>query len=443
MAETSPLIAEPPARMPFSVMAKPAGARCNLACDYCYYLEKETLYPAQQVMPDDVLERYIRDHIEAQPGDHVTFAWQGGEPTLLGVEFFRHCVALQQTHAGGKTIDNAFQTNGVLLDDEWCRFFRENGFLVGLSIDGPRTLHDGYRVNKGGAGSFQKVRDALELLQRHDVAFNTLTVLHRHNADDPLRLYRFLKSIGSRFHQYIPIVERLGVEGTEAGLSLVSPAFKGATQVTEWSLTPQQYGRFLIEVFDEWVRHDADHVSVQIFDSTLSRWSGMGGGLCIFARTCGNAVAMEHNGDVYACDHYVYPDYRLGNIMEQDLVSLVSSDRQVAFGRAKADLTRQCRACNVRDLCNGGCPKHRIAQSADGEPGHNYFCEAYQRFFHHSAPAMRFMADQLKNGGRPVDVMGWMRARDRGFPGLKVGRNDPCPCGSGRKFKKCCERRRR
>ncbi|MCP4319507.1 MAG: anaerobic sulfatase maturase [Hyphomicrobiales bacterium] len=420
-------------------MAKPGGARCNLDCEYCFYLEKETLYQAIQAMPDDMLQHYVRSYIAAQPGDFVTFAWQGGEPTLLGIDFFRRAVALQQTYANGKTVVNAFQTNGVLLDEEWCEFFKDNDFLVGISIDGPQRLHDRYRVNKGARGSFKQVRRGVDLLRKHGVEFNTLTVLHKHNADDPVQLYRFLKGIGSRFHQYIPIVERHGVNETEAGLSLVSPAFAGTARVTEWSLTPEQYGRFLTDTFDEWVHEDVDRVSVQIFDSTLSSWIGGSASLCVFAETCGHGLAMEHNGDLYACDHYVYPDHRLGNIMEGDLRLLVDGDRQTAFGRAKADkLPRQCIECDVRFSCNGGCPKHRIAKTAGGEPGLNYFCAAYKRFFHHCAPHMRYIAHRLAHGGRATDVMVWARARDRGFPGIRIGRNDTCPCGSGRKFKKCC-----
>lgn len=432
---------KPNIQLPFSVMAKPAGAMCNLDCTYCFYLEKDGLYPDVRAprMAEDVLEHYIRRYIAAQPGDRVTFAWQGGEPTLLGVDYFRRVVDFQRKHAGGKAIDNAFQTNGVLLDDAWCTLFKEGDFLVGLSIDGPEELHDARRINKGGGGSFKQVMRGLEYLKKHRVAFNTLTVLHRGNADDPLRIYRFLKRIGSRYHQYIPIVERAGVDGTEAGLTLVSPNFDGAAEVTDWSLTADQYGHFLLTLFDQWVRHDVGRIYVQLFDSTLASWMGRGAEICIFQETCGLGLAMEHNGDVYACDHYVYPDYRLGNLMEADLVDLAFSPRQVRFGRDKADtLTAQCRACDVRSLCNGGCPKHRIARSRDSEPGQNHFCAAYHRFFTHTAPYMRFMAYALRRNRPPANVMAWAREKDAGFPSLKAGRNDPCPCGSGRKFKKCC-----
>ena len=271
------------------------------------------------------------------------------------------------------------------------------------------------------------------------IDFNTLTVLHRHNSDDPLRIYRFLKKIGSRHQQFIPIVERAGIDATEAGLELVSPAFPGAAEVTDWSLTAEQYGHFLVTVFDEWVRHDVGRIYIQLFDSTLSFWAGHGAELCIFTETCGLGLAMEHNGDLYACDHYVYPDYRLGNVLDGDLADIVADPRQTKFGRDKAGaLTAQCRSCEVRPACNGGCPKHRIARSRDGEPGQNHFCEAYYRFFTHVRPYMTVMTDELRQGRAPANVMAWAREKDQGFPGLKIGRNDPCVCGSGKKFKKCC-----
>ncbi len=435
------VVTEPKATQPFSIMAKPIGARCNLDCTYCFYLEKDTLYPDVRMpkMADDVLESYIRRYIRSQPGTQVTFIWQGGEPTLLGVDYFRRIVDLQQRYADGKTITNSLQTNGVLLNDDWCALFREYDFLIGLSVDGPEDLHDAYRVNKGGRGTFKQVMRGLESLKKHQVEFNTLTVLHRGNADDPLRVYRFLKDIGSRYQQYIPIVERAALDKTEGGLFLVSPAFAGTARVTDWSLMPDQYGHFLVTLFDEWVRRDVGQVFIQLFDSTLSFWMGRGAEMCIFQETCGLGLAMEYNGDLYACDHYVYPDYRLGNIMEADLSALIFSPDQVAFGRNKAAaLPTQCRTCEVRPLCNGGCPKHRIAKTRDGEPGLNHFCAAYFRFFTHTAPYMHFMANELRNGRAPANVMAWAREKDRGFPDLKASRNDPCPCGSGRKYKRCC-----
>jgi len=422
-------------------MAKPTGARCNLDCTYCFYLEKDALYSGVRMprMADDVLENYIRRYIASQPGDRVTFVWQGGEPALMGVDYYRRAVDLQRKYAGDKTIENAFQTNGVLLDDAWCELFTQGNFLVGISIDGPEDLHDAYRVNKGGGGTFKQVMRGLEALKRNRVEFNTLTVLHRGNANHALRIYRFLKQIESRYQQYIPIVERAAVTKTEVGLSLVPPAYSGAAQITEWSLTAEQYGAFLVAVFDEWVRQDVGQVFVQLFDSTLSTWLGHGAALCIFHETCGLCPAMEHNGDLYACDHYVYPDYRLGNIVEDDLEAMVLGARQVEFGRDKRDtLTAQCRSCAMLPACNGGCPKHRIAANADGETSQNHFCSAYYRFFTHAAPYMRFMAHELRQRRAPANVMAWAREKDARLARLKIGRNDPCPCGSGRKFKLCC-----
>ena len=431
----------PHANPPFFVMAKPAGAACNLDCRYCFYKEKSSLYPDARapVMDDHIVEDYIRGYIQSQPGHVVTFAWQGGEPTLLGIDFFRRAIELQRKYADCKTIQNAFQTNGVLLDDDWCALFREHGFLVGLSIDGPEDMHDAYRINQGGGGTFAQVMRGLDYLKSHRVEFNTLSVLHAGNAGSPLRLYRFLKRIGSRFHQYIPVVERFAPPDTDGEVSLVAPEYTGEAILTDWSITPQQYGQFLIGVFDEWVRRDVGQVFVRLFDSTLSTWLGHGAELCIHNEICGRGLALEYNGDLYACDHYVYPDYRLGNIMDGSLSALVFSERQVEFGRAKAAaLPGQCRACDVRAACNGGCPKNRFSTTGDGEPGLNYLCAAYKGFFRHSAPYMRFIAGELARGGPPERVKAWAREKDRGFPGLKVGRNETCPCGSGRKFKKCC-----
>ncbi len=432
---------EATATSPFIILAKPAGARCNLECTYCFYLEKEALYPDRQTscMPEDVLENFIRHYIQAQPGEHVAFAWQGGEPTVLGVDYYRRVVDLQRQYAVGKTIENAFQTNGVLLDDAWCSFFKENDFLVGLSIDGPEERHNTYRLNKGGKGTFGQVMLGLDHLLKHGVAFNTLTVLHNRNADDPIGTYRFLKQIGSRYQQYIPIMERVGQAGSEDGLTLVSPAYEGSADVTDWSISSDQYGRFLITVFDEWVRRDVARVFVQIFDATLSVWAGKNAGICLFDKTCGRGPVMEANGDLYACDHYVFPHYKLGNIIENDLIGIVDSVQQQAFGLEKSkSLPQQCLNCDVRFACHGGCPKHRIEVTEDGEPGLNYFCAAYKGFFHHTDPYMRFMAGELADGRAPARVMSWVREKDLGFPALKVGRNDPCPCGSGEKFKKCC-----
>jgi uncharacterized protein len=404
----------------FHVMTKPIGPICNLDCKYCFYLEKERLFPRNEnfKMSDEVLETYIRQYIAAQQTPEVSFAWQGGEPTLLGVGFFRKVVELQRRHAGGKRISNALQTNGTLLDDEWCEFLAAERFLVGLSIDGPARLHNAYRVDKKGRDTYDDVLRGLRLLKKHRVEFNTLTVVNRANARHPLEVYRFLRDIGSGFIQFIPLVERMAdAEAAKLGLDLAVPPRVDEEDarrmpVTEWSVEPRQYGDFLCTIFDEWVRRDVGRTFVQIFDVTLGNWVGQKGGLCVFSETCGRALAMEHNGDVYSCDHYVYPQYRLGNILNASLGELVSSEFQQQFGRDKsATLPRYCRECEVRHLCHGECPKHRFIRTPDGEPGLNYLCRAYKMFFNHSAPAMRRMVELLRAGRAPAEIM---RDRPRG-----------------------------
>src|SRR5215472_3982784 len=314
----------------FHIMTKPVGPICNLDCKYCFYLEKENLYPQESKwsMPEEVLEAYIREYIEGQNVPTISFAWQGGEPTLLGVDYFRHVVELQNKYAQGKRIENAFQTNGILLDDEWGEFLARNRFLVGLSIDGPRELHDCYRVDKGGQPTFDRVVRGLGFLKKHGVEFNTLTVVHRKNSQHPLQVYRFLREIGSGFLQFIPIVERMAAKPDPNGLVLIGPAVKQRSRVSSWSVEPLAYGRFLCAIFDEWVRNDVGRYFVQIFDVALESWLGMNQSLCVFSETCGAALALEHNGDLYSCDHYVYPENKLGNILEHPLESLVSSPQQ-------------------------------------------------------------------------------------------------------------------
>ncbi len=427
----------------FHVLAKPIGPICNLDCKYCFYLEKEVLYPraTQWEMPDDVLESFIRQYIEAQRSSIISFAWQGGEPTLLGVEYFRKVVALQKRYANGKRIENAFQTNGILLNDEWARFFLDHGFLIGVSIDGPRELHDAWRVDKGGQPTFDRVMRGIEVLKRHNVQFNTLTAVQRTNSGHPKEVYRFLKDHGSGHIQLIPIAERISPRATEDGLVLVSPAFAEAAHVAPWSVEPLQFGRFLIGVFDEWVRHDVGKVFVQLFDVSLEMWAGMESSLCVFRKTCGSALAMEHAGDVYSCDHFVYPKNRLGNIMSEPLASLVQSAEQQRFGEAKdTALPGYCRSCDVRFACNGECPKHRFAVTPDGEQGLNYLCEGYKMFFRHIDPYMRFMARELASERAPANVMGWIARQEAAQARRAIGRNDPCLCGSGKKFKHCCGR---
>ncbi|HTY83225.1 MAG TPA: anaerobic sulfatase-maturation protein [Silvibacterium sp.] len=431
----------------FHVMAKPIGPICNLDCKYCFYLEKESLYPQvgpqveKWAMSDGVLESYVRQFIESHDAPVVNFAWQGGEPTLLGVAYFRRVVEMEEKYANGKRIANAFQTNGVLLNDEWAELFRAHQFLIGISIDGPRELHDAYRVDKGGQPTFDRVMRGIEVLKRNKVDFNTLTTVHRANADRPLEVYRFLKANGSGFMQFIPIVERIAHHATKDGLQLISPDFSGAAQVAPWSVQPRQFGRFLCAIFDEWVRKDVGRHFVQLFDVSLEMWAGMEASLCIFRKTCGAALAIEHSGDLYSCDHFVYPENRLGNIMETGLADLVDSEQQKKFGEAKeTTLPRYCRECDVRFACNGECPKHRFTTTPDGEPGLNYLCAGYKMFFHHVDPYMRFMAAELAAQRPPANVMRWVAQGDaREKPG-GPGRNGPCPCGSGKKYKQCCLR---
>jgi uncharacterized protein len=399
---------------PFHIMAKPHGPICNLNCTYCYYLEKENLYSGSGSdfrMADDVLEAFIRQYIQAQPSSRVSFAWQGGEPTLLGIPFFERVIELQRKYANGKTIENAFQTNGTLLDDNWGEFLARNKFLIGLSVDGPEEIHDAYRVNKGGQPTFARVMRGLDILKKHGVEFNTLTVIHRKNSYRAHEVYRFLKQIGSRHLQFIPIVEQVAAEPDNNGLRLLKPFARQQTEVSEWSVEPLQFGRILQQVFDDWVTQDVGRIFIQIFDVALESWSGLPQSLCVFAPDCGSALVTEHNGDVYSCDHFVYPDNRLGNLTKQPLANLVSSPQQIRFGKAKsAGLPSDCRQCDVRFACNGECPKHRFATTASGEPGLNYLCAGYKHFFHHIDPYMRFMANELKNNGAPARVMEWARA---------------------------------
>jgi uncharacterized protein len=425
----------------FHVLAKPIGPICNLDCKYCFYLEKESLYPQVEkwAMSDQVLESYIRQYIEAHDTPVVNFAWQGGEPTLLGVDYFRNLVQIQKKYADGKQIANAFQTNGVLLNDAWAEFFLEYQFLIGISIDGPRELHDAYRVDKGGQPTFDRVMRGIETLQRHKVDFNTLTTVHRANADSPLEVYRFLRDNGSGYMQFIPIVERIAHQVTEEGLRLISPDFAGPAKVAPWSVVPRHFGKFLCTIFDEWVRRDVGRTFVQLFDISLELWTGMEASLCIFRKQCGAALAIEHSGDLYSCDHFVYPENRLGNIMESAMAALAGSEQQQRFGEAKeSTLPRYCRECDVRFACNGECPKHRFLTTPDGEPGLNYLCAGYKMFFHHVDPYMRFMAAELAAQRAPANVMRWLAEEDARARQGKTGRNDPCPCGSGRKFKQCC-----
>lgn len=399
---------------PFHIMTKPVGPICNLDCTYCFYLEKEKLFGRTEKfrMSDALLDKYIREYIQSQSGPEISFAWQGGEPTLLGVDFFRKVVALQEEHNDGRPISNALQTNGTLLNDEWGEFLAEQRFLVGLSIDGPAELHDAYRVDKRQKPTFDRVMRGLEYLQKHKADYNTLTVVNRKNSKHPLKVYRFLKSIGSTFHQFIPLVERKpDSEAKELGLDLASPPDLDEisdehSPVTSWSVQPVAYGDFLIKIFNEWVKTDVGRIFVQLFDVALGNWMGVGSGLCVFAEKCGRALAMEHNGDLYSCDHFVYPRYNLGNLMNQALGAMVDSPAQTKFGEDKlTTLPKYCRNCDVRFACNGECPKHRFIRTPSGEPGLNYLCGGYKKFFNHIDPYMRVMMDLLNQQRPPAEIM--------------------------------------
>jgi uncharacterized protein len=438
------------------VMTKPIGPICDLDCEYCYYLHKEELYPKGERwrMPEETLSEYIRQYIEAQPAraEEITFAWQGGEPTLLGVEFFERVIELQNQHQRpGQKIVNTLQTNGVLLDDRWCEFFHRHDFLIGISIDGPAELHDRYRFDKQGRPSFPAVLRGLKLLKKHRVEFNVLVVVNRLNADHGKRVYTYLRDNGAEFLQFIPIVEQLGV-GAHAEADLVfleeSQPADPLSLVSSRSVRPEQFGDFLIAVFNEWIRRDVGRVFVQIFDQALTAWVGLEPSLCIFRKQCGSALAMEHNGDLYCCDHFVEPDFLLGNIHDKPIAELAHSAKQQAFGEAKeTTLPKYCRDCEVRFACNGECPKNRILHTPDGEPGLNYLCAGYRSFFNYIDPFMKQMAEEVHHGRPAANVMKRSKpprrnekppATERTKTQSPVNRNEPCPCGSGKKYKKCC-----
>ncbi len=428
----------------FHVLAKPTGAICNLDCEYCFFLSKEALYPGSPFrMKDDVLEAYIQQIIEshASTAPHVTLAWQGGEPTLMGLEFFQRCMELVEKNTRkGTRVEHTIQTNGTKLDDDWCAFFKENNYLVGLSMDGNREMHDAYRLDKRGEGTFNRVISAARLLQKNEVDFNILCTVHAANADHPLEVYRFFRDeVGADFIQFIPIVERatpetlavanrgwgdrsLTIEPStiETGESQVARSsgrslykLEGSL-VTDRSVKPEQWGNFMSAVFDEWVRNDVGKVFVQMFDSALGSWVGQGASLCIHRETCGDALALEHNGDLYSCDHFVEPDYLLGNIQETHMIEMVASDRQRKFGMDKRDtLPKYCLECEVRFACHGGCPRNRFVETPDGEPGLNYLCSGYRHFFNHVNRPMQIMAMLLRQNRYADEVMGILDAEDR------------------------------
>lgn len=383
-------------------MAKPVGSSCNMACEYCYYLEKSGLYDtaSRQAMSEETLELYIRQYIGSQTADSVQFVWHGGEPVVRGLDFYRRAVELQKKYAGGRHIENCLQTNGTLLTEEWCRFLRDNGWLVGLSIDGPQQFHDEYRRDRADKPTFQRVMKAVRLLQRHSVEWNAMAVVNEYNADHPHEFYRFFKNIGCRYIQFTPVVERRTSDGRLAS------GRDREGRLMSFSVTPRQWGDFLIALFDEWVKVDVGKYFIQIFDATLANWAGVEPGLCSLAARCGHAAVMEHNGDIYSCDHFVFPEYRLGNIHDKTIVEMMSCERQQTFGLMKETaLPRQCRECRYGFACHGECPRNRFAVSADGEPGLNYLCEGYMRFFDHVAPYMEFMKSELEAGRPPSNVV--------------------------------------
>lgn len=401
-------------QMPFSrplyVMAKPASSLCNLNCRYCYYLEKTNLYKdagrtRRYVMDDELLERFIRDYINAQTMPQVLFTWHGGEPLMRPISFYKKALELQKKHGRGMMIDNSIQTNGTLLTDEWCEFFKENNWLVGLSIDGPQDFHDEYRRTRQGGPSFRKVMQGINLLNKHGVEWNAMAVVNDFNADYPVEFYNFFKEIGCRYIQFTPIVER--IQSHTDGRHLASILDKGTdVPLADFSVTPEQWGEFLCRLFDEWVKSDVGEYFIQIFDATLANWVGQEPGVCTMGRSCGHAAVMEYNGDVYSCDHFVFPEYKLGNIRKQSIVEMISSEQQTRFGLAKRDsLPSQCVRCKYSNICNGECPKNRFLTTAEGEPGLNYLCSGYHKFFNHVAPYMDFMKAELEAKRPPANVM--------------------------------------
>ena len=404
------MIILPTMKSPFShplyVMAKPAGSQCNMACRYCYYLEKKRLYPqsTKMVMDEGLLERFISQYIAIQTQREVLFVWHGGEPMLLPLDFYKKVLALQQRHARGHVIDNCLQTNGTLLTDDWCKFLKDNNWLVGVSVDGPQVLHDAFRKDRRGRGSFADVMRGMDMLNRHGVEWNAMAVVNSLNALHPKEFYHFFRDIGCRYIQFTPIVERVGNASP-----LVDLAKDEMLEMTPETVSPQQWGNFLCSVFDEWVTNDVGEYFVQIFDATLANWLGVEPGVCSMARSCGNALAIEHNGDVYSCDHFVFPDYRLGNINDESLVALVYGERQNEFRKMKGSLPAQCRRCAFGFACHGECPKNRLCHTVDGEAGLNYLCNGYLQFFRHVAPYMDFMAEEWRAERAPANVMDAIR----------------------------------
>ena len=403
-----------PFARPLYVMLKPVGSVCNLACDYCYYLEKSKLYPDSKnhILTDELLELFIKQYIESQTMQQVLFTWHGGETLMRPISFYQKALALQRKYARGRQIDNCIQTNGTLLTDEWCRFFKENHFLVGISIDGPQEFHDEYRRNRQGQPSFYKVMKGINLLKKHGVEYNAMAVVNDFNVDYPVEFYNFFKEIDCHFIQFAPIVERQLMHADKT--QLTSPAEQDAAiRLAPFSVNSDKWGDFLCRLFDEWIKEDVGTYFIQLFDSTLANWVGQQPGVCSLARYCGHAGVMEFNGDVYSCDHFVFPAYKLGNIRTQTLTEMMYSSKQQTFGMDKYDkLPKQCKQCEFLFACHGECPKNRFLHTADGEPGLNYLCKGYHKFFQHVAPYLDFMKKEVLAQRPPANVMQWARNRD-------------------------------
>lgn len=387
------------------IMLKPAGSLCNLRCRYCYYLEKNKLYQEQKnhVITNELLEKFTKDYIEAQTTPQVLFTWHGGETLMRPIAFYRRALELQRIYGRGRQIDNCIQTNGTLLTDDWCEFFKANNFLVGVSIDGPQEFHDEYRKTATGRPTFRKVMEGINLLNKHGVEWNALAVVNDFNADYPLDFYHFFKDIGCHYIQFTPVVERMVQRPDRLTLA---PGMQEGGELTDFSVTAEQWGSFLCTIFDEWVHHDVGDYFIQLFDATLANWVGQAPGVCTMAKECGHAGVMEFNGDVYSCDHFVYPEHLLGNLHTQTIFEMMNSPRQKAFARMKHELLpRQCKECRFQFACHGECPKNRFIRDKYGNPGLNYLCKGYLQFFEHVAPYMDFMKNELDNHRAPANVM--------------------------------------
>ena len=400
-----------PFAKPLYVMLKPAGAHCNLDCKYCYYLEKNNLYNTSRrhLMTDEMLEQFTQEYIEAQTMNQVLFTWHGGEPLMRSIDFYKKALELQKKYAHGKQIDNVIQTNGTLLTDEWCEFFAQNHFLVGISIDGPQEYHDHYRQTAAGKPSWEKVMHGISLLKKHRVEWNAMAVVNAYNVEHPLEFYHFFRDNGCQYLQFTPIVERLTEH--EDGRTLASLADVGHKDnheitIADFSVTSEQWGKFLCTIFDDWVRHDVGKIFVEIFDCTLANWVGVQPGICAYSKECGHAGVMEHNGDVFSCDHFVFPEYKLGNIQDKSLIDMLYGEKQQAFSRLKhTSLPRQCKECNMEFACHGECPKNRFDRDKYGEPGLNYLCKGYYEYYTHVAPYMDFMKRELQAQRPPANIM--------------------------------------